>query len=208
MPTSLVSDSPLFAPVQYKDQTYFTSQYFHREYVTNSHYVGKYARHHNFARLMRSIPAYAVYVRHGDIAELSWRDISEEANPNLICLRTLFQAVGFQRLTLLNATAQLALSHHLDDVVSQQMSVAANTQVARQQFSPEDADLLVISKMTQAIAATRQEVRRLSEQTDKNTRAIARIEAQEERKTIEEYVVGNRLQRRSEERRVGKECRL
>jgi hypothetical protein len=50
---------------------------------------------------------------------------------------------------LLNATAQVALSHHLDDLRSQQMSVAANALVARQttgELSANDpSDHLVIN---------------------------------------------------------------
>lgn len=42
-------------------------------------------------------------------------------------LLQLFKLTGYKPLILLDATAQIALSHHLDDEVSKQMSVAVNT---------------------------------------------------------------------------------
>ena len=129
---SIISLSPLFAPVSYAGQTYFTSQYFHREYLANSQYGGKYQRHADFIRKVRAIEAYDLYVHHGDIVELTFARIKTEVTQILRYWQPLFQAGGYRLLVLLNATAQVALSHHLDDELSQQMSVAANTSVARQ----------------------------------------------------------------------------
>lgn len=128
----LPSNDPLMQPVRYNGQDYFTSQYFHRQYQVNAGMQGKYRRHTHFVRLLRSIEAYRLYSEQGDIVELTWTRIKAEGNPLLVSLQPLFQAAGYNPLVLLNATAQVALSHHLDDALSKQMSVAANTAIARQ----------------------------------------------------------------------------
>ena len=196
----LVPTSPLFMPVVFGGQLYLTSQYFHRQYLENSPPQGKHRRYDSFMRLLRNIEAFHLYIEQGSILEVVW----DKDKPHFCGeLKPLFQAAGFHPLILLNKTAQAAMSHHLDDTLSQQMSVAVNTLAARESFAPEDADLLVISKALQAIAATRQEVRQLATQTAKNTTAIARLESREERLTIEEYVIGHRLQRKMPERLWG-----
>lgn len=131
-----VSANPLFQPVEYQGQTYFTSQYFHRQYVEN-HQKGKHARLDNFMRLLRDIEAYHLHVEQGDIVVLLWHEIkSLTSNSGLVSnfneLKRLFAAAAYRPVTLLNATAQAALSHHLDDELNKQMSVAINTQAARQ----------------------------------------------------------------------------
>lgn len=128
-------DNPLMQPVQYQGQEYFTSQYFHQNYLANSQASGKYRRHGDFLRVMRHIEAYALYVGQNDIREITWKDITaneDVGTPEWLSFKPLFQASGWNPITLLNATAQVALSHHLDDELSKQMSVAANTTVARQ----------------------------------------------------------------------------
>jgi hypothetical protein len=47
-------------------------------------------------------------------------------------LEGMFQATYYQPIPLLNATAQLALSHHLDDELSKKLSVAVNAAPANQ----------------------------------------------------------------------------
>jgi hypothetical protein len=56
---------------------------------------------------------------------------------------SLWKSVAYNPITLINATAQLALAEHLDDELSKQLSVAKNTMVARQmtearQLSPAE----------------------------------------------------------------------
>lgn len=128
-----VTPSPLMQPVQYKGQTYFTGQYFHQLYRSNSDVDGKYKRPADFMRLIRSIEAYPLYIESGDIVELEKADAelalaSGEADPNL---GSAFKATFGRPIMLINATAQVALTHHLDDEVSKQTSVAVNRQVAR-----------------------------------------------------------------------------
>lgn len=109
---------PLLLPVQYNGQEYFTSQYFHRQYQESAGLKGKYRQHAHFLRLFRSIEAYALYLEHGDIVEVRWKDVkplkTDESHFRILW-QALFQANGFNTLTLLNATMQVALSHHLDD---------------------------------------------------------------------------------------------
>lgn len=128
MATQLTASSPLMQPVSYNGQTYYTSQYFHQQYLANSPHGGKYREHSAFLKALRSIEAYPLYLEQGDIVERAYPQ-GKSLNPIWI---QLYKSTGYQPLTLLNATAQVALSHHLDDAISQQISVAANTMVAKQ----------------------------------------------------------------------------
>lgn len=132
MTQALTPQSPLMQPVQWQGQTYYLSQFFHRQYLAGSQYHGKHTRFDSFMRLLRSIEAYDIYIAQGDIVELTWTRMKLDQPTFCGSFKPLFQAAGWNPLTLLNATAQIALSHHLDDAISQQMSVAANTAIARQ----------------------------------------------------------------------------
>jgi hypothetical protein len=118
--------------VPWHGQEYFTSQYFHQQYLANSPHGGKYRQHSHFVRTIRAIPAYPIYLEQDAIVELTWNRIKTEGNPILDSFQPLFQAAGWNPLTLLNATAQIALTHHLEDELSKQISVAVNTASARQ----------------------------------------------------------------------------
>lgn len=124
--------SPLMQPVTYDGQQYFTSQYFHQQYLANSSLTGKYRQHSHFVRLLRSIEPYRKHLDRGDIVEITWHRVNTEGIQNRDSFKPLFQAAGWNPLTLLNATAQLAMSHHLDDELSKQMSVATNARMAQQ----------------------------------------------------------------------------
>lgn len=134
----------LMQPVMWEGQEYYTSQYFHREYQANAGLQSKYQQHSHFSRLLRSIEAYDLYVEQGDIVELSWREyklLKNNSYPTrgpVKILDAMFVATRYQPLTLINKTGQIALTHHLDDEFSKQMSVAANTMVARQDEHPID----------------------------------------------------------------------
>ena len=173
--SQLIPQSPLMQSVAYQGETYYTSQYFHYQYVANSHHTGKHRRYDSFMRLLRNIEAYALYLQQGDIVEVQWnRDKPQECG----YLKSLFQAAGYHPLTLLNATAQVAMSHHLDDELSKQVSVAANTTVARQLTAPAALDhyqdLKAIAEMARSVmslAASAAESRLIAE--------AAQIEAQQ-----------------------------
>lgn len=117
--------NPLMLPIQYSGQTYFTSQYFHQVYRQNAGDDGKYAQLQHFNRLIRSIEAYPQYVGRGDIVELS----RDKAGPDL---GPVFKANYGNPIMLINATAQVALTHHLDDEISREASVRANERIAGQ----------------------------------------------------------------------------
>jgi len=139
-------------PVQWQGQEYFTSQYFHTQYLANSQYGGKYQRHSDFLRVIRSIPAYALYVAQGDIAELDWSRIKSEGKPILLSFQPLFQAAGWNPLTLLNATTQIALANFLDDEESKKLAVATNTQTARQ-FAPKSSRGMLPDEHAERVAS-------------------------------------------------------
>ena len=122
-----IKPSPLMEPVQYNGQTYFTGQYFHQLYRANSDESGKYKQVPHFLRLIRSIEAYPLYVESGDIVELTKSDV--ETDPDL---GSVFKASHGNPIMLINATAQVALTHHLDDEVSKQVSVSVNRQAVKQ----------------------------------------------------------------------------
>ena len=150
--SNLTPQSPLMQPVEWQGQAYFTSQYFHAQYLANSQFGGKYRRHSDFLRVIRSIPAYALYVTQGDIAELDWNRMKAEGKQVLLSFQPLFQAAGWNPLTLLNATTQLALANFLDDEESKKLSVATNTSAARQ-FAPKSSRALLPDEHAERVAS-------------------------------------------------------
>jgi hypothetical protein len=126
---------PLMLPVQWQGQEYLTSQYFHRQYRENAGLQGKYQRHQDFRRLLRSIELYAMLRERGDIVELQWDEIkhleSDLKQPVRRSLTPLFQATGYYPLILINIRAQNELVHHLDDEFSKKMAYTANVVVER-----------------------------------------------------------------------------
>jgi hypothetical protein len=119
--------NPLMQPIAFNGQTYFTGQYFHQMYRNNSDMGGKYKRPADFMRLVRSIEAYQSYIDAGDIIELLWEDCKQDGNAEIALL---LKSNSYKPIMLINATAQVALTHHLDDEVSKNASVNANRQVA------------------------------------------------------------------------------
>lgn len=75
----------------------------------------EYKRVVDFMRLTRSIETYPNYAESGDIVELSWQEIKDSTDPGLGLVKELFQATKYKPIMLINATAQVALTHHLDD---------------------------------------------------------------------------------------------
>jgi hypothetical protein len=122
-------------PVQHGGQMYFTSQYFHQVYRQNCKDGGKYALLKNFNALIRSIEAYPLYVERDDIVELTREKaglIPKPASDLIHHLEPLFKATFGKPVLLINATAQVALTHHLDDEISRRVSVSVNEQAATQ----------------------------------------------------------------------------
>jgi hypothetical protein len=132
----LIPQSPLMQPVVYQGQPYFTSQYFHAQYLANSPHGGKYRKHSNFIQVIRAIPTFQRLIDLHDIDILGWKksrlSTNDVLNENNIQYKELFAATGYQPIWLLNATAQLALVQHLEDEASQHISMSVNRQAARQ----------------------------------------------------------------------------
>jgi hypothetical protein len=120
-PNEITVQNPLMQPINYEGGVYFTSQYFHQMYGNNG--GGKYKELFNFNKLIRSIEAYPLYVLGGDIVELTGTET--DSNLESVC-----KATRRNPIMLINATAQVALTHHLDDELSKQVSVNVNEQAA------------------------------------------------------------------------------
>ena len=125
----LVSQNPLMSLVRYEGQDYYTSQYFHAMYRGNA--GKKYKLIGDFTRLIRAMEAFDKYVERRDIVELDWKSMKDKTDGPNASLKSAFVAAGYQPLMLINATAQVALLHHLDDEVSKQASVAVNEQAVQ-----------------------------------------------------------------------------
>jgi hypothetical protein len=129
---------PLMQPIFLDGKEYRTSHYLHRYYQTNSPNGGKYQQHGHFIRVLKGLETYQMYLETGDLIVLPsyakamaiFPDFGK-TNENK-SLRDAFQAINNHTMYLVNDTIQVALAHHLDDEVSKQLSVAANTATARQ----------------------------------------------------------------------------
>jgi len=131
--------SPLFAPVEIEIYTYFTSQYFQRQYQqqkAEDGQTGKFAQHKHFRDKIRSIDSYDKLVEGRHVLVLAWEKVKE--GPADFCgrLQPLFKATGYYDLMLLDATAQLELTHHLDDELSKEIAYRHSKMTA--QASPVD----------------------------------------------------------------------
>jgi hypothetical protein len=136
-PNGIVILSPLMQAIQYKEQTYFTSQYFHSQYKANA--GDKYQNLSDFNALIRSIRAYPIYVQTGDIVELIWAEVKEITDGNL---PSVMKSNAYRPIMLINATAQIALTHHLDDEISKEVSVAVNTKAATKVIKEKSVSFL------------------------------------------------------------------
>lgn len=103
-------------------------------YRNNSDMGGKYKRTGDFMRLVRSIETYPQYVAAGDIVELTRADAerASASGETDADIASVFKETRQQPIMLINATAQVALTHHLDDEVSKNASVAVNRKAVEQ----------------------------------------------------------------------------
>lgn len=131
--SNLSKQNPLFLPVQYQGELYFTSQYFHQQYHANKPEGGKYSKLADFNRLIRSIETYQNYVDRSDIIDLEYKPLKALTDALFAPVKEIFKASNYNPIMLINATAQIALTHHLDDEVSKSISVAANESTAKRQ---------------------------------------------------------------------------
>lgn len=129
--------NPLMEPIAIEEQTYLTSQKLHSDYIRNAMEQGdepKYSRHPDYRRVIRTIPSYGLLVDQKDVLEYKWNDIKhskiEPKQYLLELLEPLFVNAGYYDLILLNATAQLELAHHLDDLLNQEIAYRHSHQAA------------------------------------------------------------------------------
>lgn len=122
---NLETQNPLMLPIQFEEQVYFTSHYFHSQYKNNA--GEKYTQLKNFNALIRSIETYQDYVSRKDIVELTWQEAKNSTDFNF---KPVYESTAYKPIMLINATAQLALSHHLDDAISKTISVEVNSKAS------------------------------------------------------------------------------
>lgn len=124
-------DPSLMQRIDYLEQQWYTTQYFHAQYMqAHSNMPKKYQQYSNFLRMLRSLPLYDDYIALGHIEELCYdKNSREQLNPKWI---QLYKATGYKPIILLNSTAQAELSHHLEDEVSKQLAHAANARMAQE----------------------------------------------------------------------------
>lgn len=136
--------SPLMQPIYLRNIEYRTTHFLHQFYRNNSPHGGKYQRHDHFIRVLKNIKHFQGYVEHGDVLILSSYKELINASPELgevkenKTLQDAFRAVSYRTLYLVSATIQIALSNHLDDEISKQTAVTANTAMARQLSQKSD----------------------------------------------------------------------
>lgn len=138
--TNIADASHLMFPLQWNGQTYLTSAKLHADYVQNAVEQGenpKYRRHDNYLRVIKSIPNYALLIDQKDIvvADKKWLGASNDALTQKLseALRPFFAANDGKRLTLLNRTAQLELTHHLDDLLNHEIAYRHSQQGAQEE---------------------------------------------------------------------------
>jgi len=135
------TQSPLFFAVDIDGRTYFTSQYFHRWYCEQKAlegHEGKYRRHDNFRAKIRSMELYGRLITGKHILVLTWDEVKNGPTEILSRLRTLFKSTGYYDLILLDATAQLELTHHLDDELSKEIAYRHSNATAQQPHAVGD----------------------------------------------------------------------
>lgn len=128
MSNRIAKINPLMLPVHYGDEVYFTSHYFHAQYLANKPEGAKYKQLPHFNRLIKSLETYSDYVSRNDIVELEWGLITD---PDFGSVDHLFKETRKKPIMLISATAQIALTHHLDDEISRQASVNVNAKAAQ-----------------------------------------------------------------------------
>lgn len=135
--TEITTSNPLYQPVAYNGKIYFTSHYFHQQYRLNKTEDAKYAELKNFNALVRNLETYESYVSNADIVEADYKLLKLNSSLDFKLLKPLFEANSYRPIMLINATAQIALTHHLDDEVSKAVSVRVNEQAAKSSSKKE-----------------------------------------------------------------------
>jgi hypothetical protein len=149
---NISKQNPLMMPVHYADEVFFTSQYFHKMYRQNSGDNCKYTQLASFNRLIRSIETYDDYIERGDIVELQWKDYKNQTDTYFVSVIELLKSNNYNPVMLINATAQVALTHHLDDEISKKASISINDKTANRIENNQQQSLsLSIKEQIEAI---------------------------------------------------------
>lgn len=169
---NLIDKNPLLSPISFNGGTYFTSHYFHAQYKNNA--GGKYSQLKDFNRLVRSIETYNEYVLNSDIIEIqSKSDIPTEAQ----LLHLAYKSNNYAPIMLINATAQVALTHHLDDAISKAVSVEVNSSAMKKTIM--NPQILATIQALEAIDRLEQEQARIASVQKEQDESIKKIEARQ-----------------------------
>jgi hypothetical protein len=168
-------------PVLWQGQEYFTSQYFDQQYQEQKALegvAGKYQNHSDFRRMLRNIPLYNDLLKHHHVCEVPWEVVKSGPTQDLLRLKPLFARTGYYDLILLDATAQLELTHHLNDELSKEIAYRHSHQTATQQLAPKASTPLPDELATRKLKAW-QEMGRLLGTPEHITQqeAVKQIEA-------------------------------
>jgi hypothetical protein len=146
------ANEALFQSIMWEGKEYRTTHCLHRDYLANSANQGKYMRHDNFLRMLKRMEAVQLYITQGDFIVLQSWEHALKVTSNLEetlqnkALRDAFRAVSNHPLSLVRATIQVALWHHLDDETSKQLSVTANTATAYWVSTPTFTVLIAVNR--------------------------------------------------------------
>jgi hypothetical protein len=129
MQADIAQVDALMFPLHWQGQDYLTSAKLHADYVRNATEQGehpKYQRHPHYLRVIRSIPNYLILIEQKDILIADKKALitsNNVLNQKLVSLlQPFFAANDGKRITFLNATAQMELTHHLDDLLNQEIA--------------------------------------------------------------------------------------
>jgi hypothetical protein len=126
---NLGPNNPLMQMLYWDGQEYLTSMRLHEDDVRNATEQGetiKYERHDHYLRVIRSIPNYNILIDQKDIIVLEWKSIKSSNDVRTqklgFALKAYFVANSYKRITFLNRTAQMELTHHLEDQLNQEIA--------------------------------------------------------------------------------------
>lgn len=131
MTTELDNANPLMQVIELDGREYITSYNLHTVYKANA--GEKYSKLKNFNRLIRNIETFNAYKEKGDIVEIKW-DVLTAAKYRGSKIESLIISNSYNPIMLISKTIQVALSHHLDDAISKEVSMKMNEAASVQKF--------------------------------------------------------------------------
>lgn len=116
---------PLMQIITIYGKHYVTTQQVHADYLRNATERGekpRYRRHENFNRKVHTMPNKSKHIEQKDLLVLHWKDVKANKDVLTPILSQCFLATEHKPITFLTPTAQLELSHHLDDELNQEIA--------------------------------------------------------------------------------------